>query len=68
MITRIRMLWVGVLVALLAAAPAFAMSSQPALEGAERSFGPSAPEPSAALLFAAGAGLVNWTLRRRSRR
>ena len=65
MSARIRVLWVGLVVALLAAAPALAMTDPKAVDGA---IGPSAPEPSAALLFAAGAGLVNWTLRRRARR
>ena len=65
MTARIRVLWVGLVVALLAAAPALAMTDPKAVVG---SIGPSAPEPSAALLFAAGAGLVNWTLRRRARR
>jgi hypothetical protein len=65
MISRIRVLWVSVVVALLAAAPALAMTDPKAVDG---TIGPNAPEPSAALLFAAGAGLVSWSLRRRSRR
>jgi hypothetical protein len=68
MLSRIRMLSLAVVAVLLAAAPSLAIISKPALEGAVNGAAPPVPEPSAALLFAAGAGLVHWTLRRRSRR
>ena len=68
MIHRICVLSSAIVVPLLAVAPALAEASKAALEGAERSVGPATPEPAAVLLFAAGAGFVAWTVRRRSRR
>ncbi len=62
---------------LLTAAPVLANSSKASLEGARRSMSTQAevarpvgavPEPSAALLFAVGAGSLFWKLRRRPRR
>jgi hypothetical protein len=67
MIRRIHAHSVGLVVALLAASPALAETSKAALEGAEQSIGPAAPEVGAALLFGAGAGFVAWAARRRHR-
>ncbi len=49
----------------LAAAPALAMLDAASVEQTEQTIGPSIPEPGALLLFAAGATLVFWVLRRR---
>lgn len=65
MTSRVRALWLVLVVTLVSAAPALAMIEPRAVDGA---VGPATPEPTAALLFAAGAGLVHWSLRRRARR
>lgn len=49
----------------LMALPSWGMTNKPAMEETEGSIGATIPEPQALLLFAAGALLVFWTLRRR---
>lgn len=46
-------------------APALAMADKSAVQETEQQIGSAVPEPGAALLFAAGAGLVAWSVRRR---
>ena len=45
--------------------PALAMTNPKAVEETSRRIEGAVPEPAAALLFAAGAGLVAWRLSRR---
>lgn len=47
------------------AGPAVAMISGGAVQETEQQIGSPVPEPGAALLFAAGAGMVAWSVRRR---
>jgi hypothetical protein len=47
--------------------PALAMTNPAALEETSRRIEGAVPEPAAALLFAAGAGLVAWQIGRRRR-
>ena len=63
-----RRLWIRALPTLmlaLAAVPSLAMMGWEPVQETEESIGTAIPEPGALLLFAAGALLVVWTVRRR---
>jgi len=53
--------------ALVASAPALAVTDRRAVEGAANEMGPAIPEPSSILLFLIGVGVVGYGVHRRRR-
>ncbi len=67
-VTLMRTLWIRLLptlLVLLTALPSLAMMGFEPVEQTDETIGSAIPEPQALLLFAAGALLVVWTVRRR---